>query len=166
MDLDCIPRSERKEVCLVRMELNCKKSLFSDFSWAYEFYHVCFWPSHIFRPHTWYTILQKPIGIIALLDEAWYTISSILLIGAFCFLCLLRCILSLSWFPIHVACFLNQLMKHLRTSCFRIVAPTLDWKGQNFLKQISLSPIMLARYVIGADTLLLEFCKSRDHLLN
>lgn len=37
-------------------------------------------------------------------------------------------------------------MKHFQTSSSAIVVATLDWTRQNFVKQISLSPIMRARY--------------------
>lgn len=100
-----------------------------------------------------YIHLQKPIGIIGLLDEAWYSLSSSILLGACC------CINSIfACYPYpdlftFAACSQNLHMKHFQPSYFRIIGPIQGWKRQNFLKQILPFHIMLERHVICHGTL-------------
>ncbi|KAI8530392.1 hypothetical protein RHMOL_Rhmol11G0054900 [Rhododendron molle] len=83
-------------------------------------------------------IEKKPIGIIALLDEAWYNM-------------------------ITQSCFPNQPMDHLQPSCSRIFGLTQGWTRRNSLKQISLCPTMLARHVTYQTNTFLE--KNRDYVV-
>lgn len=71
-------------------------------------------------------IEKKPIGIIGLLDEAWYSLS----------------------YSISIVCSQDQLMKHSQPNCFRIFVLIPGWKEQNFQKQISPFLIMLERSLI------------------
>lgn len=116
------------------------------FGWLFQFYIR----DILFLCLIWlYMVLQKPIGIIALLDEAWYSISSLLLLGACCSLNCLVVALPYPDFFILAACFPNQHIKHSQTSSSRIFGLTQDWKRQNFLKQILSCPTTLARHVIS-----------------
>jgi len=86
--------------------------------------------------------LQKPIGIIALLDEAWYNLFA-LWIGVHLYIALANYIQS--WICLLSACFQNQRTKHSQPSCFSTSCPTLGLERRSFQKQILLFLIMLER---------------------
>lgn len=95
-----------------------------------------------------YIGLQKPIGIIALLDEAWYNLSSSIQIGACYSIQYLLALYPYPDFLIFAACSQNQLMGHFQPNCFSISIPMHGWRRQNFQKQILQFPTMLERHVI------------------
>lgn len=99
--------------------------------------------------------MQKPIGVIALLDEAWYNPSHLMSHNSIFSLCA-----DLSLFVLYSACFLDQLMSHFQWSCSTTVKLILDWRSQNFQRRTLLSLIMLARQVVSRTKLNVILCPS------
>ena len=109
-------------------------------------------------------VLQKPIGIIALLDEAWYSLISLLYsLHHYHILLLVSC--PWPYCSMHAACFPNQPMRHSRPSCSIIFRHIQDWRRLSFHVQILVFVIMLARCVLCTNCLEIVFSFSCNSLL-
>lgn len=84
--------------------------------------------------------LQKPGGIIALLDEAWYAALVIFLLFVFSYggYSFLKLVKLFSWL-FNAACFQSLHMKHFHRSCARHLQKIIVFQNQS-------SPVLILLY--------------------